>query len=215
MPQTRRTQRRRGGAARRGARQQFSQPPSRAPAGYGGTNAVTQPNLYPRVALARTVEGLFNIVCDGINPTYAAINFSLADVPGASEIQSMFQTYCIEKVDIWFRPEYTVLSDASALSNSVNIDFYTSIDLVDSTAPSGVGQVQQYQSCAHTSIVTTHFRRIKPALAIDGFIPGCSMVSTSSANTDWRGLKIAVAATGIPMTFRSIAKYYISVAGLK
>lgn len=214
MPNTRRLTRR-GGRSRRGPRRNFSQPPSRAPASYAPSNVISQQNLYPRTTITRTVQEPYNLVCDGINPTLAGINFSLADIPGATELTALYQTYCIEEVVLWFRPEYTVLSDASALSNSANVDFFSSIDVTSSGAPATVAAVCEYQNCAHTSIVRTHYRKIRPAYLIDDLLPSCAMMSTSSLSSNWMGLKVGIPPTGIAMTFRTIAKFKIAFAGLK
>ena len=176
---------------------------------------IRQPNLYPSICISRMVDGIFNIANDGINPSLVAINFSLNDVPGYTEFTAMWSTYCIEQVEVWFRPEYTVLSDASALSNSVNVEFYSAIDLVDAAAPTAVTDVQQYQNCAHTSIVTSHYRKIRPAVLLDGVAPTCSRISTASPSTNWYGLKVAVPPCGIAMTFRGVAKYKIVLTSLK
>lgn len=214
MPNTRKLTRR-GGRSRSGPRRTFSQPPQRAPANYAPSNVVSQPNFYPRTTITRTVQEPYNITTDGISPDLIGINFSLADVPGATELAALYQTYCIEQVELWFRPEYTVLSDASALSNSVNVDLYSAIDLTNSSAPASVAAVCEYQNCAHTSIVRTHYRKIRPAYLIDALLPSCAMMSTASLSSDWMGLKVAIPPTGIAMTFRTIAKFKISFAGLK
>ena len=189
--------------------------PSQAPSSQALATPIRQPNLFPSICVTRMVDGPFNIANDGINPSLAAINFSLSDVPGYGEFTAMWSTYCIEQVEIWFRPEYTVLSDASALSNSVNVEFYSAIDLVDGGAPTAVTQVQEYQSCAHTSIVTTHYRKIRPSYMLDAVAPSCARVSTASPSLNWFGLKIAVPPCGIAMTFRAVAKYKIVLTSLK
>lgn len=212
MQRTRRTRRGRG---KSGAQRQFSQPSTRAPSRYAPSNAISQQNFYPRVTVTRIVSSPYNISCDGINPTLAGINFSLADIPSATDFTNLYQTYCIESVEIWFRPEYTVLSDSSALSNSVNVDFYSAIDSTSGTAPSSLGDVTSYQNCAHTSIVKDHYRKVRPAYLIDDLLPSCAMMSTASVSSNWFGLKIAIPPTGVAMTFRTVAKFKIALAGLK
>ncbi len=189
--------------------------PQRAPSGPAPAVAVRQPNLYPRVAVTRFVSGLYDVTTDGVNPTFAAFNFSLNDVAGYTEMTAMFQSYCIETVELWYRPEYTVLSDASALSTAVNVDFYSAIDTTDSTAPTSVDAVNQYQSCAHTSITQTHYRKIRPSYLIDSALPSCALISTASPSVNWYGIKIAIPPTGTAMTFRTVAKFKIALTGLK
>ncbi len=189
--------------------------PLAAPSGYSAPTMMNQPNLYPVMTIARETSGLYDVVTDGVNPAFYGFNFSLNDVPGFNEATALFQTYCIEQVEVWFRPEYTVLSDASTLSNSANVDFYSAIDTVDSTAPTSVAAIQEYQSCAHTGITFNHYRKIKPAYLMDNIVPTCARLSTSSPSTNWYGLKVAVPPTGVAMTFRSVAKFKIAFTGLR
>lgn len=211
-----RNRNRRGRGGRRAGRPaNTSNLPMSAPSHQGPRNNVTNPSTYPRVCVSRVAEGLFDVINDGINPSLAAFNFSLNDLPGYTEMTSLFQTYCIEQVEIWFRPEYTVLSDASTLSNSVNVEFNSAIDLVDGTAPATVSNVLEYQTLAHTSITTTHYRKLRPAYLIDGISPSCTQISTASPTTNWFGLKVGVNPCGVAMTFRSTVKYKVALIGLK
>lgn len=206
--------RRRGGNSRGSG--SVARLPMTTPSSQGPANLVKQPTLYPRVAVSRILQsGTYDVSNNGIVATLANINFSLNDVPGYAEMTAMYQTYCIEQVELWFRPEYTVLSDASALSSSVNVDFYSAIDLVDSSPPVNVDAVTEYQTCAHTSITKTHYRKIRPAYLIDGAAPACGLLSTASPSTNWYGLKIAIPPCGTAMTFRCVAKFKIALVGLK
>ena len=200
----------RGGSAAR------MNPPPRTPSRESYSTAIVQPRLYPIIDVSRLVEdSSFNVVCDGINPSLNAFNFSLNDVPGYTEFTSMFQMYCIEQIEVWFRPEYTVLSDAAAISNSVNVEFNSAIDLVDGSAPASVNALLEYQNCAHTSIVSNHYRKFKPGYLLDSVMSSCGFLSTASPSSNWYGLKVAVPPTGIAMTFRATIKYKIKLASLK
>lgn len=214
MPRRRNNNQRRG--TPRGGRGQarYTNLPQRAPSGMNHT-MISQPGTYPLVCVTRLVEGLFNVITDGINPALYAFQFSLQDVPGNAEMTAMFQTFCIEQVEIWWRPEYTVLSDAAAVSNSVNVEFNSAIDVVNSSAPATVDAVLEYQTCAHTSIVSSHYRKLRPAISVDSVIPMCAMVASSQVSANWLGIKVGVPATGIAMTFRSTCKFKIVLGGLK
>lgn len=189
--------------------------PASAPSSEGPMNSVTQPTLYPRVSVSRIVTGLYNFTNDGINPSLEALNFSLNDIPGYTEFTSLFQTYCIEQVEVWIRPEYTQLVDSSALSNAVNVELMSAIDLVDSTAPVSVAALSEYQSLAHTGITKDHYRKFKPAYLIDSALPTCSLLSTASPSVNWYGLKIAIPPCGVAMTFRTVVKFKVALLGLK
>ncbi len=199
---------------RRGGRSQ-SNLPQTAPSRAAPATMMNQPNLYPNVCITRIVEGAYDVICDGINPSLYGFNFSLNDVPGYTEFTGLFQTYCIESVELWWRPEYTVLSDASTLSSAINVEFNSCIDTTDGTAPATVDAVLQYQSCAHTGITFNHYRRVRPSYLMDNVIPACARLATASPSLNWYGVKVGVPPTGTAMTFRSVAKYKIVFTGLK
>jgi len=203
---------RRGQRTRRG--QMVAAPSERAPANEGPSNIPRQPTLYPRITMARQFTGTYDVTNDGINPTLIGFDFNLTTVPQYLEWTNVFQAYCIEKIEIWWRPEYTVLSDSAPLSNAVNVEFNSAIDLTNNSAPTAVTDVQAYQSCAHTSITQTHYRKFKPAYSTNS-IPVCAYVSTSNPGAKWNGIKVAIPPCGVAMTFRSVVKVIVALHGLK
>jgi len=188
--------------------------PQSTPSRQGPTNLIRQPTLYPRVAFSRMVDGVYNFTNDGINPTLVGYDFNLTTLPQYTEWTAMFQAYCIEMIEIWIRPEYTVLSDSAPLSNAVNVELFTCIDLTNNTAPTSVGDVQAYQSCAHTGITQNHYRKFAPAYSATS-LPVCGLVSTGNPGAKWNALKIAVPPCGVAMTFRTVVKMKIAFYGLK
>ena len=63
--------------------------PQSTPSSEGPTNNIVQPTLYPRTVISRIVTGLYDVNNDGVNPSLEAINFSLNDVPGYSELTAV------------------------------------------------------------------------------------------------------------------------------
>jgi len=189
--------------------------PSNASSRQGRPVAFSAPRSPPTIIISRIIEGAYDITNNGVADSLVSINFSLNDLPGYTEFTALFNTYCIEKIEISFRPEYTVLSDAAAVSNSVNVEFNSAIDLTGAAAPSATTDVMQYQNCQHTSIVKTHIRRFKPAYLIDNQVPSCVPVSTSAPSANWYGLLVGIPACGIAMTFRTTCKMTIALSGLK
>lgn len=188
--------------------------PNTAPTNQGPSSLVRQPTLHPRVAFARMVDRTYDFSNDGINPTLIGYDFNLTILPQYLEWTAMFQAYCIESIEIWIRPEYTVLSDSAPLSNAVNVEMFTCIDLTNNTAPTSLGDVQAYQSCAHTGITQNHYRKFAPAYSTNS-IPVCGLVSTTNPGAKWNGLKIAVPPCGVAMTFRTVVKMKVAFYGLK
>jgi len=167
---------------------------------------VSQPTKFQR-----TVEGLFDIVTNGIAPNIGVFNFSLNDLPNSSEFTVLFDQYKIEEIEIEWTPEYTELTDAALVSNAVNVFFNTAIDPAGNT-PVSVDDVLQYRSLSSTPITKCHKRRFVPAVLMDNIIPASCYIACSSPSTNLWGVVYAIPPTGIAMTFRSRVKYYLSMA---
>jgi len=164
--------------------------------------------------IVRTVEGIFDVICDGVNPSSGMFNFSLNDLPNYTEFTTLFDLYKIEKVEVTFYPEYTVLSDSGLASNAVNVQFNTCIDPVGNT-PSAYTDILQYSSCKSTGVTKQHSRVIYPMYLLDGIVPQSVYISTASPSTNHYGLGYGVPPTGVAMTFRSRALYYLSLKQAK
>lgn len=159
----------------------------------------------------RTVEGAYDIVCDGINPSLGSFNFSLNDLPSYTEFTSLFDLYKIERIEIEWYPEYTVLSDGGVTSPAVNVQLNTAIDPVGNT-PAAVTDVLQYRTLHATGISKRHKRDFVPAYLLDGISPAACYLSTASPSSNLWGIVYGVSPTGTAMTFRSRAKFHLSLA---
>ena len=186
--------------------------PQRAPSGQGPMNIVKQPNLYPRTCVTRIVNDLFVIINDGINPTLEAFIFTLSQLPGVGEFTKIFQSYCIEQIEFWIRPEYTQLVDSATLSNAKNVELYTAVDLTNNSAPPSVDSLLEYQSVAHTNITTNHYRKFKPSYMLGGVAPSCNLISCDNPDERWNCLKVAIPPCGVAMTFRTVVKYKVALS---
>lgn len=176
---------------------------------------MSQPQFKPIVKFIRTVQSSsFDIACDGINPSIGVINFSLNDLPNSTEFSTLFQMYKIDRVDICYRPEYTELTDASVLSNAVNVNFNSAVDPSGNT-PTAVNDVLQFQNCKSTGITKLHQRSLNPYLLMDGTTPCHCFVSTNSTSTNFWSFAYGIPPTGVAMTFRSTFRYHITCGGSK
>jgi len=157
----------------------------------------------------RTVEGLFDISCDGINPSVGTWNFSLNDLPSYTEFTVLFDLYKIDKVEIEWFPEYTVLSDGGVTSPAVDVQFNSAIDPVGNTVTT-VADVLQYKTCKGTGISKNHKRSFAPSYLMDGIVPCACYISCASPSSNLWGLVYGIAPTGTAMLFKSRAKYFMS-----
>lgn len=159
-------------------------------------------------AISRTIDKLFDITCDGINPSVGMFNFSLNDLPSSSDFTNLFDQYKIARVDLTFYPEYTELVDSGLASNAVNVTLNTCIDPAGIT-PTVYTDILQYQSCLSTGITRQHTRSLVPMYLVDSLIPQSLYFSTSSASVNMYGVGYGVPPTGVAMTFRSKAVYHL------
>jgi len=159
----------------------------------------------------RTVEGAFDITTTGLVANFGVFNFSLNDLPNYTEFTTLFDLYKIERIEIEWTPEYTELTDASVLSSAVNVYFNSAIDPAGNT-PASVDDVLQYRSLHSTAITKMHKRDFVPAYLMDGIIPTSAYISCASPSSNLYGLVYGIPATGVAMTFRSRAKFHLSVA---
>lgn len=159
----------------------------------------------------RTVEDAFNIVCDGINPSVGTFNFSLNDLPNYTEFTALFDMYKIDKIEIEFYPEYTVLSDGGVTSPAIDVQLNTAIDPTGQSI-TAVSDVLQYSTLVATGISKNHKRTFVPSYLMDGILPCACYISTASPSSNLWGLAFGVAPTGTAMTFRSRAKFFLSLA---
>lgn len=174
-------------------------------------NAIKNPELNQVVKFVRTVEGAFDIITTGLVANVGIFNFSLNDLPNYTEFTALFDLYKIEQIEIEWTPEYTELTDAAPVSNAVNVYFNSAIDPAGNT-PASVDDVLQYRSLHSTSITKHHKRMFVPAYLADGILPVSSYISCASPSTNLYGIVYGIPATGVAMTFRSRARFHLSMA---
>jgi len=192
--------------SKRAANRRVSQ--KKSPINIGNPTAVTP------LKFQRTVEGLFDIANTGLSPSVGVFNFSLNDLPNYSEFTALFDLYKIERIEIEWTPEYTELTDASLASNAVNVYFNTAIDPAGNT-PGAVDDVLQYRTLHSTMITKRHKRDFVPSYLMDGIVPTACYISTASPSSNLWGVVYGIPACGVAMTFRSRAKFHLSMAQSK
>ena len=176
------------------------------------SRSLQTPRLGPEIKICRRVELLFDVVCDGINPSLGTFNFSLNDLPNYTDFTNLFQLYRLDEIDIQWRPEYTELTDAALVSNAVNVGFNSCLNIINSSVTS-VTDVLQNNMCSTTPINRIHRQRFRPMLLMDGSMPCACHVTTQSPSLNWYGISYGIQPTGIAMTFRSTAVYKVTLSG--
>ncbi len=133
------------------------------------------------------------------------------DLPNYTEFTALFDLYRIDEIEIEWYPEYTVLSDGGVTSPAINVQLNTAIDPAGNTI-SAVSDVLQFRSLHSTGISKPHKRRFVPSYLLDGITPARCYISCASPSSNLYGIAYGVLATGTAMTFRSRAKFMMSLA---
>ena len=132
------------------------------------------------------------------SPLLIAFNFSLNDLPNATEFTSLFDMYKIKAVKVKLIPQLSESISAAGINNVFYSQrMFSAIDYNDATAPSSIDDIRQYQTCKVTSQLRPHTRIIyKPKILDSSSYSLSPWISTSSPSVDYYGLKIAAEATG-------------------
>lgn len=174
---------------------------------------ITFPVYAPVYKFKRVEENSsYDIITNGIADTLVGFSFNLNDVGTVSDFTNLFDVYNIEKVVIKWTPEYTELTDAAPVSNAVNVYFNSAIDLTDNTAPSNVTEVLNYSTVRSTGITKEHSRSLKPCALMSTGMPCNCWLTCASPTIPHYGMKIAIPATGVAMTFRAKVTYFLQFA---
>lgn len=172
------------------------------------------PVYRPLYKFTRTVEGVFDVTTDGINPALVGQTYRLNQLPNSTDFTNLFDMFRIAKIEVEWYPEYTELTDAAPLSNAVNVRFNSAIDPTDGSAPSSVNDLLEYSTLKSTGVTKVHKLSFVPSILMSGTPCSC-MVPSSAPATPHYAVKIAVQPTGVAMVFRSRAKFYLECANVK
>lgn len=169
----------------------------------------------------RFTGALGTVTIQSISDTFQAFNFSLDDLPSYTEFTALYDMYKINAVKVSFLPQMTENISLTSVNNPhAYTRFFSAIDYNDSTAPSSIDELRQYQTCKYTPILRPHKRYIyKPKILDSSNTSRSPWIATSSPSTNYFGLKIAVenmnSTTTTSMDYVIEAKYYVSFKNVK
>jgi hypothetical protein len=172
------------------------------------------PVYRPVYKFSRTIEGVFNVLNDGINPTLAAFLFRLSDLPNSTDFTNLFDMYRLTKIQVEWTPEYTELTDAAPISNAINVHMYSAVDISDANAPISVNEVLQYQNVKSTGITQVHKNAWVPTLLMGGLVPCACFLPTTNPSERHYAIKVGIPPCGVAMTFRSRVKIFVECANV-
>lgn len=155
--------------------------------------------------------GSSGIVTDGVNPSYSAFNFSMNDMPGYTELSSLYDFYKLTGVTFHCIPyKQTDSNSVGGTNNTFQTPIFYAIDRSDSASPTSVGEILEYND--HK--ISTVWKGFKIYIPNPKFADATSAVrggwvATSNPSLNWYGLKIAIPPTNVATTFYVVITYYV------
>lgn len=158
-------------------------------------------NLKDKIYSFRRVALYGTISQQALSSSFLAMYFSLDLNSGFTEFTNLFDEYRICAVEVIFRPKYNMQTIAS-INNIVTPFLYTAIDYDDSTAPTNISQIEEYQTCVVTNFNGKCRRTIKPKVAMEvyqgittsAYALARPWVDCANTGVRWFGLKAGVEA---------------------
>jgi hypothetical protein len=108
-------------------------------------------------------------------PTYASTYFRLSDCFNYAPYTALFDQYKMLEVEVWLNP--------TAITTGVYGDFYTAVDLDDTTTPTSVNNVAQKPGALITAGQAGHYHRWTPHMAVAAY--SGTFVSYLNADACW------------------------------
>lgn len=184
--------------------------------------AIERPLSNNRVHLIRRHVDGYSIPLVGAASTAQGFNFSLNDVPGASDFTNLYDQYKICAVHMKFYPSQTQSTTLNPAERAnANARFLSCIDYTDAVAPTTADEVRQYESCEVTPILEPHERFIKHPLYQNNSGQNVGdWVGTSSSSLNWFGLRIFIepcnaTGTNSTLTYHLEMIYYLCFKNVK
>lgn len=145
-------------------------------------------------------------------PTYASVNFALANFPGATNLLGVFDQYRFEQIETWM--DFSSPNSVSAFPIA-----YSAVDLDDSNTATSVQQIQDHLGAIVATGPSGHYHKWKPHYAVAAYSGAFTSYSNMEANwidsaspgVQHYGLKTALlsggAAAGVNLTIRAVVSF--------
>lgn len=164
-----------------------------------------------------TTQAYFNTVI--ATPSFAALSFTLGDLPQYTTLTSLFDQYRFEEVEFWLAPQ------VSSAPSGTSGQLFTVVDYDDATALTTVNQANEYTTCVTGPLKNGHYRRIVPRMAVAAFAIGVftsftnvgpQWIDAASPSVQHYGIKIACSPTpGGVVTFDLTLRYKVSFLSVR
>lgn len=164
-------------------------------------------------------EGFITAPAGG--PTFGTIQFTLNQLPNYTEFTQLYDQYKIKGVKVKLVPRYNVADiNAQAISQLLTV-----LDYDDSTSPTAVSDLLQYQNMKMTMTNKIHQRYLAPRSNRNVAQPGPASPPAASPVKQWidcgfptvlhHGIKYAVTAGSIDIKYDLYCTYYVAFKNVR
>jgi len=158
----------------------------------------------------RTYDAGTFLSTDGVNPTLVAWNFSMNDMPGYTELTSLFDFYKLTGVLVRVMPyKQTDSNSVGSTNNSFNPPIFYAVDVSDNTNPASVAALLEYNDHKIANVWTGFKCYLKPKFSDSTSAIRDGWVACDNPSLNWYGLKIAIPAAGAATSFYVTWTYYV------
>lgn len=145
----------------------------------------------------------------GATETNYAVNFSLNDLPGFTEITAMYDFYKITGITYKWIPYQTNSISVSSINNVANVPIFYCVDTSDATAPTSVNEVCEYNDHKMARVMDGFKIFFRPKFADATAASRDGWVATSNPSLNWFGLKVSIPPTTNAMSYYQTWTIYI------
>jgi hypothetical protein len=111
-----------------------------------------------------------DIIQTGSAPVFKGVNFTVGSLPNYGAFAALYDQYRVKRISVHVIPKF----DSNLMVSVVDVDritpeVFTAIDLDDSTAPTSINEVLEYESCIRTRGNAEHVRTWKPSILLQAY----------------------------------------------
>lgn len=152
------------------------------------------------------------IVTAALTNTLQSFNFSVNDMPGYTELTTLYDEYKLTGIRFRLLPYMQTESNSvGTVNNARNAPIFYAIDRSDSTTPTTVDDVLEYQDHQVSNVysgIDVYIKNPKFADATSALRGG--WVSTTNTTLNWFGLKLAIPPTETATSLYAVVTYYVA-----
>jgi hypothetical protein len=163
----------------------------------------------------QTVASANTLTTSTTLPTFVSYYFYLNQLDQVSNLQSVFDQYMIEYVELWFEPA------GNSPNNSGQL--YTVVDYDDANNLTSINQAADYSNAMVSNINDGHYRRFRPHVAVATYSGSFTSYGNSesmwidmaSAAVQHFGVKVAASVSFLAASYTVRSRFHIACRNIR